>query len=115
MNITIKYKSDFAFIKIGSNRFDYYNAEVIKDTLFEVIEEDTNKIILDLSSVDFMDSSGLSAIVKVFKYISSAGGELKICALLKQPYDLMKLLELDKILTLYSPKEFKAWKNRSQV
>ena len=110
MNITVKYKRNFAFVKIGSRRVDNQTAGVVENLLFEILKDDTNKIILDLSCVDFMDSRGLGVIIEASKAILSTGGEFRVCALSKQPFDLMKLLGLDQILDLYSPREFKVWK-----
>ena len=44
-----------------------------RDYMFELIDSGQNDLVIDLSQVDFMDSSGLGAIVAVFKQLSGDG------------------------------------------
>lgn len=105
MNIIIKYKDDTAFIKIITKRFDCQNAKEAKDTLFNIIDNGTDKMVLNLSSMEFMDSTGLSVIVSIFKRITSVNGELKLCPLSKQPTELLQIIQLNKLLTFINQDE----------
>jgi anti-sigma B factor antagonist len=105
MNMIITYKDDTAFIKINTERFDHQNAKEAKDTLFEIIDNGTHKIVLNLSSMEFMDSTGLTVLVSIFKQINSVNGELKLCPLNKQPIELLKIIQLDKLLTFLDSDE----------
>ncbi len=105
MNIIITYKDDTAFIKIVTERFDHQNAKEAKDTLFNIIDNGIHKMVLNLSSMEFMDSTGLSVIVSIFKRISSVNGELKLCPLSKQPTELLKIIQLNRLLTFLDQDE----------
>jgi anti-anti-sigma factor len=54
-----------------------------------------NKVVLDLSEVGFLDSSGVGVIVFLFKRLKNAGGDLSIANVHGQPRELMKLLRID--------------------
>ncbi len=58
-----------------------------------------SNIILDLSKIDFIDSSGIGAMVKVAKKIKEAGGTLQIVAN-QRVTQTVKLVRLEKFLAL---------------
>jgi len=57
----------------------------------EILEERPSKLILDLSAVDFMDSSGLGLILGRYSVMKSIGGELVV---LNPTAGVMKILSL---------------------
>lgn len=63
------------------------------------IEEGPKQIILDLSQIDFVDSSGLGALVQVAKQAQSAGGTLQIVTNARVT-QTVKLVRLEKFLSL---------------
>jgi anti-anti-sigma factor len=61
-------------------------------------------VILDLSNIDFIDSSGLGALVQIAKKIKEAGGTLQIVTNTRVTQTL-KLVRLDKFLSLHNSLE----------
>jgi anti-sigma B factor antagonist len=57
-------------------------------------------IILDLSKVTFMDSSGLGAVVAVWVSAKRAGTELKLVSLGQRVRDLLRLTGLEQLLAV---------------
>ncbi len=55
-------------------RIDASSAPEFKESLLDWINSGHTRILLDLSHVDFIDSSGLGAIVACHKAISNTGG-----------------------------------------
>lgn len=110
MNIIITYKGDKAFINIKTERFDSEKANEVKTTVFNIIDDGISKIILNLSAIEFIDSTGLGVIVSIFKKVTSINGELMLSPLSKQPKDLLNIIQLDKLLTFISIDEYKTLK-----
>lgn len=63
------------------------------------VEEDPKNFILDLSQIDFIDSSGLGALVQLAKKAQSAGGTLQIVTN-PRVTQTVKLVRLEKFLAL---------------
>ena len=63
------------------------------------IEEGPTNIILDLSKIDFVDSSGLGALVQLVKKAQSEGGSLQIVTN-PRVTQTVKLVRLEKFLSL---------------
>lgn len=62
-------------------------------------EESPNNIVLDLSQIDFIDSSGLGALVQIAKKAQTAGGTLQIVTNARVT-QTVKLVRLEKFLAL---------------
>ena len=53
-----------------------------------------------LSGLDLIDSSGVAALVKLYKGVRSAGGNVTISGVRDQPLAIFKLLRMDKVFNL---------------
>ncbi|SHO81584.1 hypothetical protein MNB_SV-15-131 [hydrothermal vent metagenome] len=106
MNIIMKCKDNIAFIEIFTEYLDNEKAKEVKRRVFDIIDNSTSKIVLNLSSIKFMDSIALTLIVAILKRINSVNGELKFSPLAKQPEDLLNIIQLDRLLTFISVDEF---------
>ena len=69
MQITTHLIEDWKVVTPDQNRLDAYVSDEFKKRLVEAIDDGTKKVILDLSGIEFMDSSGLGAIVFCFQKI----------------------------------------------
>lgn len=54
--------------------------QAFKQQVLEAIDPDTKNVLLDLSHVDFIDSSCLGALVSILKSVNGQG-ELALCSL----------------------------------
>jgi len=70
MNLTCENYDDATVVKFENPRLDAAIAVSFKDKFREFSRASTGPIILDMANVEFMDSSGLGAIVAVYKMIA---------------------------------------------
>lgn len=63
-------------------------------------EREATRVVLDLGSVHFVDSSGLGIVLGVLRRVRQADGTLRIVVVEPQVLGLLQLLELDRILDL---------------
>lgn len=54
------------------------NEQNFKDTVTDLTARKHNRIVVNLGGVEFMDSSGIGALVKSFTTITQNGGKLKL-------------------------------------
>ncbi|MGB7316367.1 MAG: STAS domain-containing protein [Planktotalea sp.] len=71
MNMTSEVSGDFQIIKVQDKRIDAAAAIQFKDNIRALTNEQEGPVVLDLSEVDFVDSSGLGAIVAAMKFLGS--------------------------------------------
>lgn len=73
-------------------------ANVLHDTVVEVLDTGSKKIILDLEAVTFMDSSGVGKLVHCLTSTTDRDGVLK---LLKIPQRVYDVLDITQVLQLF--------------
>ena len=58
-------------------------------------------VLIDLEKVEFMDSSGLSALIMAFKHVRAAGAKLHLCSPTDQVKVLLELTSMDQLFSIY--------------
>jgi len=77
----------------GVGRITAENEADFKDTVRDLIPQ-TKRLILDLTTVDYIDSSGLGALVSLYATASRSGCLLEIANPKQRVRDLFKLTKL---------------------
>ncbi len=79
------------------------SAEFIQEmALF--IKNGNQYIVLDISNINFIDSSGLGAIVASLKQLGDKG-DLAICGINKSILSMFRITRLDRVVKIFSEKE----------
>ncbi|MEY8215983.1 MAG: STAS domain-containing protein [Colwellia sp.] len=98
LNETYKLNNDF-IIKLHGN-FDAETVNSMKDDI-ETYSQFSTNIIFDLEQVPFIDSSGIGAIVFLYKRMVAKGFSVSVTGLTQQPLELFQMLFLDKTINCY--------------
>ena len=67
--------------------------------------ENTKAMVIDLSSVTFIDSTGLGVLLFALKRLNQKEGELKLCNVTKPVRVLFELVRLHQIMEVYNSRE----------
>jgi anti-sigma B factor antagonist len=82
---------------------DLYTAPALRDRVLAASDEGQRRIVIDLSGVPFMDSSGLGVIVACLKRLRESGGDLAlVTAPGSPPSKLLSLTGLDRAIPTFS-------------
>ncbi len=77
----------------------------IRDAVRDVLAKGSNKILLNLGEITYIDSSGIGELVSAFTTVRNSGGELKLLNLTKKVHDL---LQITKLYTVFDVKDDEA-------
>ena len=80
-------------------------APALRKQLNDIVEGGENRIVVDLSATEFIDSSGLGALIAALKIARKAGGDLRIVAPTRQVSTVLELSNLDRVLRSYESAE----------
>jgi len=101
MNFEVKKTDDVTVLKLDEIRLDTNIAGLLKGEVTILFNtDDIKKFILDLSEVEYCDSSGLSAILLAFRFLNSNGGHIRIASPSKQIRSLIQISQLDRVLPI---------------
>ena len=91
---------DILIVQPMEKRIDASVSTEFKGKLVDWINAGNTRIVLDLSNVDFIDSSGLGAIVSSLKTIGN-GGDLVICGIKETVMSLFKLTRMNRVFQIF--------------
>jgi len=80
-----------------SGVLDRFSCPHLKQRLARAVEEGENELVVDLSGVESVDSSGLGALVGVLKLARRAGGDLRIAGASQRLSTTIERLSLDQL------------------
>jgi anti-sigma B factor antagonist len=79
---------------------DALSAPELRPLLDELIEDGRSDITVDLSGLRMIDSSGVGALVSLYKRVRGQGGTVCFAGVTAQPLAIFKLLRLDVVFGL---------------
>jgi len=83
-------------------RLDVNSATKFRREISEIAVTKPKYLLIDLTDVSFMDSSGLGALVSALKSIRTVDGDMAICSLSEQVQMLFELTSMSKIFKIYN-------------
>lgn len=101
INYELKKIGNTAIFKLNEKRFDSSIAGFVKGELTILLHTgEINKLIIDLSEVDYCDSSGLSAILLAYRILQANDGLIRLTNLTKNVRTLIEISQLDRVLKI---------------
>jgi anti-anti-sigma factor len=100
---TCEVKDNYQLFRL-TGLMDAFSEAIFRKVLTKCIDDGPKNVILDLSKIDLMDSSGLGALVQLAKKAQSAEGSLQIVTN-PRVTQTVKLVRLEKFLALQTSVE----------
>ena len=91
-------------IRALGDRIDAAGAIQFKERMREIIQEPSTRVVLDMSTVGFLDSSGLGAVVAVMKALGPIR-RLELSGLTATVEKVFRLTRMDSIFTIHASLE----------
>jgi anti-anti-sigma factor len=82
-------------------RLDISNAAQLRRQVTDIAATKPTLLLVDLSNVSFMDSSGLGALVSALKTMRGVGADMALCGANDQVTMLFDLTSMSKIFKIY--------------
>ena len=100
MELTSTQSGDIQIVKVNEARIDAAVAIQFKDAVRTQTENGASRVVLDLSDVAFIDSSGLGAIVASMKQMGAAQ-KLDLAGLTPAVDKVFRLTRMDTVFAIY--------------
>ncbi|MCB8994851.1 MAG: STAS domain-containing protein [Bacteroidales bacterium] len=89
----------------GVNRFNALITEQVKEEMKALFSSPNTKLVLDLSGVQFIDSSGFGVFLSIMKTANNNYGYFKISNISEEVMELFKLLQLHNVFEIYNKRD----------
>lgn len=104
MKVNSEKSGDIMIVAFQDDALDANNTKEFKENIAPIL--DTNlKVAFDLSKLEFVDSSGLGAILSCLRKLNSEGGDLKLFGVTKPVRALFELVRMHRIFDIFNTKE----------
>ena len=76
-------------------RMDAVRVAQVRQVLSDLPQPGKARFVLDLAGLDWIDSSGVGALIVLYKRARQLGGDVKVACLQRQPKEIFRLLRLE--------------------
>ena len=104
MQLTIEKYGDVAVTTVPVEELDAGNVEEFKRDIAPLLEAHAN-LVLDLSRLRFVDSSGLGAFISCLRKVNASGGDLKLCGMSKKVRAVFELVRMHRVFDIQPTRE----------
>ena len=92
-------QGDTTHLRIAGT-LDVNTAPELGPSVDRLVEERRTKVVVDISGLDLIDSSGVAVLVALYKRVRAVGGQVQVTGARDQPLAIFKLLRMDKVFLL---------------
>jgi anti-sigma B factor antagonist len=83
-----------------SGVLDAITAPDMRPAIEEIAGNGVSDVVIDLSELSLIDSSGVAALVSVYKQMKARDGRVRLIGVKDQPLAILRLLRLDRVFFL---------------
>jgi len=104
MNLDIEKEGLYTIVRPLESRLDAHVSVSFRTQMSQLMAGGASWIIVDLSQVEFIDSSGLGAIVSVLKAMGKEG-RLLLCGVHEAVMSMFRLTRMDRVFSIHATVE----------
>lgn len=99
-----KVDGDVVVVVVPVTELDAANSAEFKRDMCPVLESHA-RVVLDLSRLRFIDSSGLGAFISCLRKLYEKKGDLKLCAMSKQVRAVFELVRMQRVVDIHATRD----------
>ena len=105
MKLTDRLEGDVVILEPKGKIMGGPDASLLHDKLYEYIEQDRKKVIIDLGKVDWMNSTGLGILISGYTTLRNHEGQLKLVNVTEKIHSLLTITKLVTVFEAYDSVE----------
>src|SRR5262245_245383 len=110
MNVTTDHASGIAIVRVGESRLMYPLLSEFSSVVTQLLASGEKKVIVDLSSVGYVDSATIGCLMDLYRQTSAAGGSLKLAGVQKRVETMLTMTGAQNFIEVH-PDEHSAVKS----
>ena len=79
-------------------RLTFFESGVLRDNIQRMLHEGRRHIVLNLSGLQYLDSSGIGELARAYVTVLKKGGEMKLVGLSRNVEEVLKVTRLSEVL-----------------
>jgi anti-sigma B factor antagonist len=99
--LTAGKRDNIDYIIFNVDRINALNAEEIKEKILKILESPHSRLLINLSGVDYIDSSGFGCFLSALKVARNNYSTIKLCCITPKVQSVFETLHLHTIFEIY--------------
>lgn len=100
LEIEVEKRDGYTVIKC-SGELDTYNCGKLRSVVTDLVDkEDCIRIVIDLSNLEYVDSTGLGCLFGIYKRINENGGKIAMICFGPQLLEVFKMTSMDTVFNI---------------
>jgi anti-sigma B factor antagonist len=104
MDISEDRKADAVILAL-SGKLDATTAKRFEDRILGVINSGTQRLVVDLSQLDYVSSSGLRVLILAAKRLQTVDGKIVLCSMKDHVRQVFDLAGFSSMLSIYASRD----------
>ena len=103
-SVTIRQAGLISLIDV-SGRLTSFEVDALRDSVSRLLKQDRKNIVLNLSGLQYLDSSGIGELAKIYVSVVKGDGELKVVGLSPKVEQILKITQLYQVFPEFPSEE----------
>jgi anti-sigma B factor antagonist len=95
---------DVLVIELREASLDASNVREFRDAATAAMQDRT-RVVLDMSGVKFVDSSGLGALISCLRQVNGRKGDFRLCSMSKTVRALFELMRMHRVFNIHEARD----------
>ena len=91
-------------LKVRADSLETDNVAAFRSAITPMLDKSAH-FVIDLSEVEFMDSTGLGSMLSCLRIVKSKGGTLRLCSLTPEVSQLFEMVMMDRVFEIFPTAE----------
>ncbi len=83
---------------------DMHESPQVREKFAAVVEAKADRVLVDLTRVSYIDSSGLAVLIETMQRVEEYGGKLALFGVRKNILTILEIARLDKVFSIFPDK-----------
>ena len=101
VSVTSRVSGDRTVVDV-TGEIDVYTAPALREELASLIDSEHTNLVVDLTGVSFMDSTGLGVLVGALKKVRTHGGDLQLVIDQEKILKVFRITALTQVFTIHA-------------
>lgn len=95
-SVKIRQQDHVSLVTVAGN-LTYFEVCALRDSVQSLLREKRNNILLNLSDLRYLDSSGIGELARIYVAVVKQGGAMKVVGLAPKVEDILKVTHLSQV------------------
>jgi len=96
----VRWEGEVAIVEL-CGEIDLHRAPAVHKALLGEWEKKPMQLVIDMTEVGYLDSSGIGVLVEVFRRMNASGGQFKLSGVGQRVRSVFEITRLDKFFKMY--------------